>query len=206
MQRVGIDLRSQPRLSEDPFQLGREGENAILLGVVKGLHAVRIARKVHPTRTRVPYSEGEDPVQTGGAVEPPFLVGVNDGFCVCTRGEAVTARFQLATQLAMVVDLAVEDHDNRPVLVRDRLISCDEVDDREAPDTERDSRVVVEVLTALIGPAMPQQVARASEVASIDRTAASAIVDTNDPAHRISRREASSRASPTDRGRPPAGR
>ena len=45
-------------------------------------------------------------------------------------------RFQLAPQLPVVVDLAVEDDANGAVLVVDRLMTACEVDDREPPHAE----------------------------------------------------------------------
>ena len=47
------------------------------------------------------------------------------------RRESVTFALELPTELAEVVDLAVEDDADRAVLVRDRRVAVFDVDDRE---------------------------------------------------------------------------
>ena len=57
--------------------------------------------------------------------------------CVANRWPA---RSQALAQLAVVVDLAVEDDRDRAVLVEDRLVAGGEVDDAQALDPEADAR------------------------------------------------------------------
>ena len=56
------------------------------------------------------------------------------------------SRSQRGAQLAVVVDLAVEDHPDGAVLVGDRLVAGRDVDDAQAPHAERDAVLDVEAL------------------------------------------------------------
>src|SRR6185369_13669 len=68
----------------------------------------------------------------------PFLPGVHDHFRVRTGPEAVSLRLERGHQRLEVVDLAVERDPDRPVLVRQRLLSRGQVDDREPAMAEPD--------------------------------------------------------------------
>jgi hypothetical protein len=54
---------------------------------------------------------------------------MDDDLGVAARAEHVTQRDELRNQLAIVVDLAVEDDDHRAVLVEKRLLAGLQVDD-----------------------------------------------------------------------------
>ena len=56
---------------------------------------------------------------------------MRDDLGIAARTELVPAPEELLPQLAEVVDLAVEDDGNGPVLVRDRRIAGDQIDDRQ---------------------------------------------------------------------------
>ena len=68
-----------------------------------------------------------------------LLVEVGDHLGVALGREAVPRRSSVAAQLAIVVDLAVEDDDDGAVLVVDRLIARLEVDHPQAPDAQADA-------------------------------------------------------------------
>ena len=51
--------------------------------------------------------------------------------------EMVAARLEIAAQLAMVVDLAVEDDPDRAVFVGHRLVAAGAIDDRQTAMAER---------------------------------------------------------------------
>src|SRR5215831_20872624 len=69
----------------------------------------------------------------------------------------MTGGLKRLTQLAEVVDLAVEDHRDPPVLVADRLMSGRDIDDAQPPHGERDARLHEHPL--IVGPAMANRLA-----------------------------------------------
>src|SRR5262245_33521258 len=103
--------------------------------VVQRLDADTIADEPQLTRTPVPQREREHAAQPGDTVDAPLLEGMEDDFGVAVIGPpAVTPRrFELATQLAVVVNLAVVADPDRLVLVGHRLAGgWRQVDDRQA--------------------------------------------------------------------------
>ena len=91
---------------------------------------------------------------------PRLLVEVDDHLGVALGGEAMAAAQQVAPQLAEVVDLAVEDDDDRAVLVVDRLVAGLEVDDAQPLDAE--PHLALHVQAARIRPAVLEGRAHAS--------------------------------------------
>jgi hypothetical protein len=77
---------------------------------------------------------------------------VHDHLGVRARREAVPAREQLLPQRLEVVDLAVEDHHHRPVLVEHGLVARGQVDDGQAAMTQPHPALEVEAVR--VGPAM----------------------------------------------------
>jgi hypothetical protein len=64
-----------------------------------------------------------------------------DDFGIAARAEGITQRLQLRHQLAVVVDLAVENYTDRTVSIEQRLLPGRQIDNRQAPMTERESRL-----------------------------------------------------------------
>ena len=60
--------------------------------------------------------------------------------------EDVSQRLQLGDQFLVVVDLPVEDDNNRAILVEKRLLSCGYVDDRQPAVPQRDAGFEVQPL------------------------------------------------------------
>jgi hypothetical protein len=77
---------------------------------------------------------------------------MNYGLDVGASPKAMTARFKAGAQLAMVVDLSVEDDGGRSFLIEDWLVSARYVDDAEAAKGE--ARIGEQLLRAFIRPAM----------------------------------------------------
>ena len=93
------------------------------------------------------------------ALVAPLFVGMDDGFGVTARAVPVTAALQIAADIGVVVDLAVEDDPDRPVFVRRRLLAGAQIDDAEAAVGK--GGVCVEVQARLVGPAVDENVAHA---------------------------------------------
>src|SRR5436305_14348556 len=78
----------------------------------------------------------------------------------------MTTLQELMPQLAVVVDLAVEDNDDRRILVEDRLIACLEIDHAQTLDSEADS--LVDMDASRVGSAMLHGRAHLSDQTAIN--------------------------------------
>ena len=114
-----------------------------------------------PTRSRastsfapahVPDRVAEHAAQQVDGGFAVFFVEVHERLGIARGPQLVALLLQLRAQVAVVVDLAVEDGDDRAVLVEDRLVAAGEIDDAQTARAERDA-VVREVALA-VGPAM----------------------------------------------------
>ena len=74
-----------------------------------------------------------EPLDAGLAV---LFVGVDDSFGVGVRAEPVTACLEVAPELVVVVDFAVEDNPGGSIFVGHRLVAAGAVDDRQAAMAE----------------------------------------------------------------------
>ena len=80
------------------------------------------------------------------------LVEVGDDLGIAVGGERVAPCLEVRAELDVVVDLPVLRDPDRSVLVRERLASSLQVDDREAP--RADARVLIGVNVLIVRPAM----------------------------------------------------
>ncbi len=117
-------------------------------------------------------------LDAAGAV---LLVEVHDRLGVGGRVERVAARFEIAPQRLVVVDLTVEHDPDRAVLVPDRLAPGLEVDDAQTTHAEPDALGDVEPFA--VGSAMRHDVAHRADLFGEDRTPA-ATDNARDAAHR----------------------
>ena len=127
LERVQVDLAAR-----QGAELRGEAKLAVFVPVVERLDAEAVARQDQPPLAPVPDRHGEHAAQARGEVESVLLVEVDDHLGVAVAREAVPLRLELGAQLAVVVDLAVLDDLQAPVLVRERLVAGVEVDDRES--------------------------------------------------------------------------
>jgi len=72
---------------------------------------------------------------------------------IALRRECVSAPQQLAPQLAVIVDLAVEDDDLGPIFVENRLAPAGQVDDAEPPHAQSHGAVHIDAL--VVRPSVP---------------------------------------------------
>ena len=80
----------------------------------------------------------EDPVEVAHEVRAVLLVSVDHGLRVGAGGEPVPGRLQRGPQLAVVVDLAVDDRRDRAVLRVEGLVAAGHVDDGQPGVGEQD--------------------------------------------------------------------
>ena len=100
---------------------------------------------------------------------------MDEDLCITLRAKAVTGGLELLPQLAIVVDLAVLNDVNRPILVCDRLIARLEVDDREPSSCE--GRVAVDQDSVAVRAAVHERLVHA-----LDRCPLHAVVGRDDSA------------------------
>jgi hypothetical protein len=108
------------------------------LSPIERLYAETVDGHEKLASARVPEREGEHPAKAPDELPAELLVAVHKDLRVGTRLEGVAAASQVVPQLAVVVDLAVEDDDDRSIFARDRLPSAFGVDDAQSPDSESD--------------------------------------------------------------------
>ncbi len=138
VERDGIQLTKDARL-EDGFDLGAEYEAPTVPVVVQRLLAETVAGGQQTPAVVVPDCDGEHPAQMLHAVVAILFVGMHDGFGIAVCAEAVTPARQFFAQLAMVVDLAVEDDQDALIFIEDWLASAGHIYDRKSAHAQRNA-------------------------------------------------------------------
>ena len=77
----------------------------------------------------VEQNDGELTIQLLQEADAVLLIEMDDHFDVDGGTKAVPAPLQVMPQVAMIVDLTVAEHDDRAVLVFDRLPAAGKIDD-----------------------------------------------------------------------------
>ena len=90
---------------------------------VERLDAEPIAHEQQPPPWRVPDRECEHAAEAVHAVVAPLFIRVDDGLGVRARAVAMPGRFELAADVGVVVDLAVEHDPDGAVFVGQRLLA-----------------------------------------------------------------------------------
>src|SRR4051794_39943051 len=117
-------------MSQQNFRLRSEEQRVVEYAPVKGLLSEEIARDQQTASAAIPQSEGKHAVELADHSVAVFFIQVRQDFGVGSAAKCVSTFFELRAQLAVVVDLAVEDYGDAPVFVEDRLFTRDEIDDR----------------------------------------------------------------------------
>src|SRR5262245_3410839 len=131
----------------------------------------------------VPDGESEHSPKQAHAFITILLVSMDNCFRVRLCIELVTERDQVRREIAVIVDLAVKDHDYRSVFVEDRLFAAAEVDDTETTVSESD--IVLDEITVIIRPTMRLNVGHPLNKTAIYRLSCVEIDDPANPAHRL---------------------
>src|SRR5213593_2964647 len=139
----------------------------------------------------IPQREREHPPQPRDAGPSMLLVQMHDHFGIGLGPEAMPFRGEFLPQLAVVVDLAVADHDDRPVLIRHRLAAARHVDNAETahPDphsgsgTPKHARPVVIRATVLQRPPHRSQQRRQTAFATPRAGVVTELGDAENAAH-----------------------
>ncbi len=150
-------------------------------GVIERLDTKAVAHDEQGFSVTVPQREGEHAAKARHAGLAPGFPCVHDDFGVGMRAEHMAERFQLGHQFLEVVDLAVEHHDHRAVLVKQRLLAGRQIDDRQAAMAEPDTGFPVQ--PTLVGTAMELGLVHAIEQRMRNVPALACIEDASDAAH-----------------------
>src|SRR5260221_12229874 len=111
-----VPLRTRPGPLEKRLDLGSEMQLAPALADEERLFAEAVARHEEVVAARVPDRKREHPAQALDAALAPMLVRAQQHLGVGIEREAAAERLGLASQLAKVVDLAVERQDQARAL------------------------------------------------------------------------------------------
>src|SRR5690242_8045397 len=121
-------------MPQQGFHFAGKEQRIAIAPPVERLDSHGVAGERQRALDRIVYSEGEYALQTlRQPAKTPLLVTVHQDLGIAAGLETMTLRLELDTQGGAVVDLAVEDGPDRPVLVAHRLVAGMQVDDREAP-------------------------------------------------------------------------
>ena len=132
--------RSRDAGGHERLGLGREVEAAFLLGIKEGLQPEPIACREEDAALFIPNSHCKLSPQVLKARGAEVLVQVERDFAVRARAEAVALRFEPLADALVVVELAVDDDVEAPVLAGDRLVTFGVGDREEVVAQARASR------------------------------------------------------------------
>ena len=134
---LGVDLAAEARVLEQALDFTAEQELArVGLGVVERLDAEDIACAVHFVGLGIPHDKGEHTAQHTGQLGAVLLIAVDDDLGVAVGLEDVALGLQLGAQIHKVIDLAVENADNRAILIVHGLLACSQVNDAQAAEAQ----------------------------------------------------------------------
>src|SRR6266850_372666 len=131
MNRFEIHFAADARVFEQGSELGTENQFTIELRVEQRFLPDTISGQEKRLRSLVPDCEGEHAAQVFWTVGAVLIVGVYYGFGVTIGVEPVAKLLQLPAQLAIVVNLAVENDPGGTVLIMNRLLTAFQIDDRQ---------------------------------------------------------------------------
>ena len=179
VERGAVHARLDEAGREQGADLGGERHAPTVAPPVERLHAEGVPGGHQALLAFVPERKGEDAVEVPHAVEAVLLVRMHDHLAVRVRRPAVAASLEALAQLAVVVDLAVDDRGHAAVLGVERLIAARDVDDGQPGVSQRER------------PDAPQRIAIRTAVAQrldhplrrVLARRAGRIEDCSDPAH-----------------------
>ncbi len=144
MRGVVIDREERRERLERPIEaaeLGRERERASGVGDEERLDPEAVAAEDHAPPAAIVDREGPHADEVSLDVVGVLLVEAEEHLRIAVRLEADARAFELPAELRRVVDLAVVDEDDHPVVARHWLATVLDVDDREPTHRDRRGRV-----------------------------------------------------------------
>ena len=180
-ERGEVEAPVDPGVLDQGPELRREDELVGQHRVVEGLDPQAVARQDERARGLVPGGEGEHALEVRDGLDATVLEAVDDDLGVRARREGVPAGGEDPGELAVVVDLAVEDDPDPAVLARHRLVAGREVDDLEPAHREPRGPVHEEAL--VVGPAVGEPVVHAPQDGGVRAPVGAREDVPDDPAH-----------------------
>src|SRR5208282_2322724 len=116
----------------------------------------------------VPDRQAEHSVQAVENLIAPLLIAEDNHFRVAARSEDVPEIFEFETQLGKVIDFAVENHADRFLRIRHRLVAALDIDNREAPEAQ--SNRPTDVVALVVGTTMDDAARHLLYVPAQDRS------------------------------------
>jgi hypothetical protein len=142
VQRDRIELGIDAAAGQQRRQGRGEAQRIRGLGQIQRLDPEPVADQQQPARAVLVDREREHPGKAPHAVTAPLVVGLEDHLGVAGGEEAVPVAFELAAQLVVVVDAAVEPDRQTELGIGHRLVpAARQVDDLQPAMRERDARL-----------------------------------------------------------------
>src|ERR1700687_3833605 len=157
VQSLRLDIAADTWMQEQGGEFRAKDKFTIELCVKKWLLPDAIAGDKQLLRPLVPDCESKHAAQVLRAIGPVTIVSVNDCFSIAIGVENVAELFQPFAQLAVVVNLAVENNPGSAVLIMDWLLSALQIDNREPPHAQ--GHRALEIETVVVGPPVPDSAA-----------------------------------------------
>ena len=182
IQRRGVDIAGHFSRGQQRLDLRPEYQPLVVQCVVQRLDAKGVARQQDRLRFEIENGKGEHAVQGVDHLRAAFLVQVQQHFRVGARAELVTLA-QIGVQFAKIVDLAIEDHPTRAVLVAHRLMAGRrQIDDRQSPKCQ--PRRPKNLDTLVVWAAVADRIGHAAQHVAIGLAPGIAMHDAADSTHR----------------------
>jgi hypothetical protein len=159
VERGEVEARFHRAGRKERLDLAAEVQAAAALRVMQRLLPGAVAREQQRPSRLVPQRDAEHAAKAPERVFAPRLVRMHDRLGVARRVEAVPERLELGAELAIVVDLAVEDDPDRAGLVVDRLPPAGQIDDAQA--THAEAHAGADMDAFVIRAAVPDHLAHA---------------------------------------------
>ena len=138
---AGVEALYEFGVFENALDFARVYKVVSDLRVVHRFDSEEVARDEKRVVDRVVDRKAEHSAQARKQILLPLLKAVNQDLAVGVGVEPVTFGDKLLPELLIVIDLAVEGQNEGFVLIVNRLMTCVEVDDRQAAKAHRNSVV-----------------------------------------------------------------
>src|SRR5882757_1448391 len=180
-QALRIDFGQFWSHGQDRLNLRREVKLVPNLRIMKRLLAQTVPGQNKFALHLVINGQRKHAAQFLDAIRAQILVEMNDDFCIASGIEAMSAPFQLGTQLGKIVDLAVVDDPCAAIFVEHRLMSASEIDDAQAAHAQ--TGAVLDEDAFIVGPTVDDLIAHVADQRLGDVAFPSCAYDSSDTTH-----------------------